>query len=162
GRRRRTADAKAVEAALRQSAVALGYLKAHCVATTPLAERLPPGRPGRTTAHWYREPHPGGTARSARHPRLAVASLGRDRGLDLGLDLGDPLVFGDAVIPGLDPLAKRIETRLHAANTLEKARIDECCDGLAVLVDHHAVVAVLHLVEHLAEVLAKADGAGLR
>jgi len=29
-----------VEAALRESAVAVGYLKARCLATTPLAERL--------------------------------------------------------------------------------------------------------------------------
>ncbi|MCK2128204.1 hypothetical protein MX652_16130, partial [Thauera aromatica] len=36
----RTAHAQAVEGALRESAVALGYLKPRCVATTPLGERL--------------------------------------------------------------------------------------------------------------------------
>lgn len=40
GCRRRAAHAQTAEAALRESAVALGYLKARCVTTTPLGERL--------------------------------------------------------------------------------------------------------------------------
>jgi hypothetical protein len=54
-----------------------------------------------------------------------------------------------------------IESLLHLADAAEEPGVDQRGDGLAVLVDHDAVVAVLHLVDHLAEVLAERNGTGL-
>lgn len=59
----------------------------------------------------------------------------------------------------LDALAERVKAALHAANALEQACIDECGDRFAVFVDQHAVVPVLHLIEHFAKVLAEVDRA---
>jgi hypothetical protein len=50
--------------------------------------------------------------------------------------------------------------KLSATDALEQLGVDQRGHRLAVLLDEHAVVTVLHDVEHLAQVLAKADGAG--
>jgi len=60
-----------------------------------------------------------------------------------------------------DSLAKHLEAFLHAAYTLEQACIDQSSHWLPVLVDYDTVVPILNLVQHLAEVLSKGDGAGL-
>ena len=62
----------------------------------------------------------------------------------------------------LDAFTQRIEALLHTANAFEQARIDQRGYRLSVLANDHAVTPVLHLVEHLPEVLPKVDGAGFR
>src|SRR5207253_540003 len=43
---------------------------------------------------------------------------------------------------------------------LKQPRVHQCRNRLAILVDDHAVVAVLHLVQHFPQVLAEVDGGG--
>jgi hypothetical protein len=62
---------------------------------------------------------------------------------------------------GFNALAQGIEPALHAANALEQTGLDQGGNGFAVFVDDDAVLPVLHLVEHFAQVLPKGDGAGL-
>ncbi len=57
--------------------------------------------------------------------------------------------------------AQRIKPVAHAADAGEQVRNHERSHRLAVLVDHDAAVAVLDLVENLAEILAEVDGADL-
>ena len=63
----------------------------------------------------------------------------------------------------LSPLERRLEALPGMSalrRTVEQAGIDQCGDRLAVLVDDHAVVPVLHLGEHFAQLLPEADCVG--
>jgi hypothetical protein len=62
---------------------------------------------------------------------------------------------------GFNALAQRVEPALHAADALKQSGIHQSGHRLAVFVDDDAVLPVLHLVEHFAQVLPKGDGAGL-
>jgi hypothetical protein len=77
-----------------------------------------------------------------------------------GVDLGQTLGFWNLGIASLNALAQPVETSLQPADPLKQARIHQGGHGLAIPLDHDAVVAVLHLVEHVAQVLAEADGRG--
>ncbi len=57
-------------------------------------------------------------------------------------------------------LRKRIKPRLHVADAFKKPRIHQGCNGFAIFVDDDAVFAVMHLVEHVSQVLAEADRGG--
>jgi tryptophanase len=62
---------------------------------------------------------------------------------------------------GFNALAQRIKAALHAADALKQPGIHQRGNGFAVFVDDDAVLPVLHLVEHFAQVLSESDGAGL-
>jgi hypothetical protein len=57
------------------------------------------------------------------------------------------------------PPAQRIEPLAHSSNPGKQLRVHESGHRLAVLVDHDAVIPVLHMVQHFAQILAKVDGA---
>jgi len=78
-----------------------------------------------------------------------------------GLDFPKSLCFCNSFETRLNAPTKVIETLLHATNTLEQAGIDQRGYGLAILVDDDAVVAILDLIEHFAQVLSEGDGACL-
>ena len=60
----------------------------------------------------------------------------------------------------VEPIHRTDEVARDAPDALEQTCVDQCRHGLAVLLDQYAVAAVLHDVEHLAQVLAERDGAG--
>ena len=59
-----------------------------------------------------------------------------------------------------DAVAQRIETLLHGPDALEQRGIHQGGDRFAILGDDDAVAAVLHTVEHVAQVLAQGDSGG--
>ena len=73
----------------------------------------------------------------------------------------EPIRLRNGSKTGFNALAQGVEPALHAANALEQAGIHQRRNGFAVFVDDDAVLPVLHLVEHFAQVLPKGDGAGL-
>ena len=87
--------------------------------------------------------------------------LGAFKG-DRGIDFLQPICLGHSGKTRFDSLAKPFEAFLHAANTFEQAGVDQNRHRLPVLVDDDAVVAILNLVQHVAQILSEDDGAGLR
>jgi len=80
---------------------------------------------------------------------------------DSNFDFLQAIRLGHFFKAGFNAPAKPIKALLHATNALEQACIDQGRHWLPVLVDYDTVVPILNLVQHLAEVLSKGDGAGL-
>jgi len=81
---------------------------------------------------------------------------------DRGIDFLQTICLGHCGKARFDSLAKPLEAFLHAANAFEQAGVDQGRHRPPVLVDDDAVVAILNLVQHVAQVLSEDDGAGLR
>jgi hypothetical protein len=71
-----------------------------------------------------------------------------------------PSASGTALLPLLNLPADRIETSLQAPDPLKEAGIDQGRNRFAIAFDHDAVVAILHLIEHVTQVLPEGNGAG--
>jgi len=81
---------------------------------------------------------------------------------DRSIDFLQTICLGHCGKARFDSLAKPLEAFLHAANAFEQAGVDQGRHRPPVLVDDDAVVAILNLVQHVAQVLSEDDGAGLR
>jgi hypothetical protein len=58
-------------------------------------------------------------------------------------------------------LTQGIEALPHPQNSREQLGVDQCSHGFAVFVDDDAFAAVLHQVQHFAEVLPEVDCADI-
>lgn len=90
----------------------------------------------------------------------SVGSLSARAG-GCALDLGQCLCFGHTGVGQLEAVAQRVKALLHPSYAFEQTGVDEGRNGLAILLDQDAVVAVLDDIEHFAQVLTEGDGAGL-
>ena len=82
-----------------------------------------------------------------------MRSIQVNRGLNFTHSLG----FWHIGKASLNTTTQCIEPLLHSANPIKQLCIYKCGDRLAVFVDNHTVMPVLHLIKHFTQVLSKVD-----